>query len=165
MMFPYLTAALGNLFRKPSAEQFPDPEKMGMPRYRGRISFDADKCVDCGMCIKVCAPMAITREEEETEGGTNIRRSFNMTSCTFCAFCQDFCGTKAIQLTPDYHMVAEDPNDLITVGTTFKKRCSDSLPVILITAYTADSACAAVLSRRSLLTEHQRHGLSIMTSV
>jgi len=122
MMFPYLTTALTNLFRKPSAEPFPNPEDMGKPRYRGRISFDADKCVDCGMCIKVCAPLAITREEEEVEGGTNIKRSFNMTSCTFCAYCQDFCGTKAIQLTPDYHMVAEDPEDLITVGTTFKKK-------------------------------------------
>ena len=122
MMFPYLSTALTNLFRKSSCKPFPDPEDMGMPKYRGRISFDADKCVDCGMCIKVCAPMAITREESEAEGGMNIKRSFNMTSCTFCAFCQDFCAPKAIQLTQDYHMVAEDASELITSGVTFKKK-------------------------------------------
>ena len=122
MMFPFFGTAIGNLFEKPSTEKFPCPEDMGMKGYRGRISFDGTKCVDCGMCIKVCAPMAITREVEEVDGGYNIKREFNLTSCTFCAYCQDFCSTKAIQLTQDYHMVAEDPEDLIVKGETFKKK-------------------------------------------
>ena len=65
MMFPYLQTAIKNLTKKPLTMQFPCPEDQGAPRYRGRIEFDAESCVDCGMCIKVCGPMAISREEEE----------------------------------------------------------------------------------------------------
>lgn len=122
MMFPYLQTAIVNLTKKPLTQKFPDPEDMGALNYRGRIEFDAESCVDCGMCIKVCGPMAISREEEEVEGGLNITRSFDLTSCTFCGFCQDFCGKNSIRLTADYHMVATDAADLCTTGVTFKKK-------------------------------------------
>ena len=121
-MFPYLTKALKNLFSKPSTSVFFKPEDNGMPDYRGRIAYDPEKCTDCGMCIKVCSPGAITRVSEEVEGGEKITRSFDMTSCTFCAMCQDFCEEKAIHLTNDYHMVAEDPKDLVTTGVKIKEK-------------------------------------------
>ncbi len=120
MMFPFLGTAVGNLFNKPSTENFPCPEAEGLPGYRGRISFDGTKCVDCGMCIKVCAPMAITTECIEEDGKYRIKRWFDLTSCTFCSYCADFCGPKAITFTPDYHMVAEDPKDLVVTGETIK---------------------------------------------
>ena len=142
MMFPYLLTALTNLFKKPSCKPFPDPEDMGMAGYRGRISFDADKCVDCGLCIKVCAPMAITRQTEETEEELRITRSFDMTSCTFCAFCQDFCGTKAIKLTADYHMTAENPAELATSGVTVKKKAAANEGVIFSDSCVYCTLCA-----------------------
>ncbi len=121
MMFPFLKKAVLNAFDKPSTEAFPNPEAEGLGKYRGRIVFHEDKCVDCGKCIQVCSPIAITRTEEKVEGGTNITRSFDLTSCTFCGTCQDFCDEGSIELTTDYHMVAEDPKDLIVTGVTFKK--------------------------------------------
>ena len=121
MMFPFLETALSNLFHKPSTEVFPNPADEGLGNYRGRISFDPEKCVDCGKCISVCAPIAITRTEEEAEGGKYITRTFDLTSCTFCGTCQDFCDEGSIKLTKDYHMVATDTNDLKVSGTTFKK--------------------------------------------
>lgn len=121
MMFPFLKTAVTNLFREPATEAFPNPEARGLGAYRGRISFNPDSCVDCGECIKVCAPIAITRTEEAVEGGKNITRSFDLTSCTFCGTCQDFCDEGSIKLTSDYHMVAEDPADLVVSGVTFKK--------------------------------------------
>ena len=122
MIFPYRETAIKNLTKKPLTEAFPCPEDMGAERYRGRISYDPEVCVDCGMCAKVCGPSAITREEEEAEGGVNITRTFDLTSCTFCGFCQDFCSRNAITLTRDYHMVAEDASELCTKGTFFKKK-------------------------------------------
>ncbi len=122
MMFPFLTTAVRNAFTKPSTEAFPCPQGEGLGNYRGRIRFNQDSCVDCGMCIKVCAPMAITREEEETEGGINVRRIFDLTSCTFCGTCQDFCEEKSIVLTKDYHMVGTKHEDLIVSGVTFRKK-------------------------------------------
>lgn len=121
MMLPFLETAISNLFHKPSTEQFPNPEQMGLGKYRGRIAFDPEKCIDCGKCIAVCSPIAITRTEEAAEGGKYITRSFDLTSCTFCGTCADFCDEGSIQMTNDFHMVAEDPKDLIVSGTTFKK--------------------------------------------
>ena len=121
MMFPYLKTALTNLFRPASTEVFPNPAAEGLGEYRGRIWFNPESCVDCGMCIKVCSPTAITRTAEKVEGGENITRSFDLTSCTFCATCVDFCEEGSIKMTKDYHMVATDPKDLIVSGVTFKK--------------------------------------------
>ena len=84
------------------------------------------------MCIKVCGPIAITRTSEDVEEGEKITYEFDLTSCTFCGMCQDFCTTKAIEMTTDYHMVAEDPKDLVVRGERIKKKvagkltCSDS---------------------------------------
>lgn len=121
MNFPFLKEALYNLFSKPSTVQFPKVNVDAKPGYRGRIAYDAEKCVNCGMCIKVCSPGAITRTKEPVEGGDKITYTFDLTSCTFCAMCQDFCSTKAITLTEDYHMVG-DSKDLVTIGSRIKQK-------------------------------------------
>ncbi|MBQ4544248.1 MAG: 4Fe-4S binding protein [Oscillospiraceae bacterium] len=130
--FPFLKEALCNLFSKPSTVNYPKVPVEAMPKYRGRIAYDPEKCVNCGMCIKVCSPIAITRTSEEVAEGEKITYEFDLTSCTFCGMCQDFCTTNAIELTGDYHMVATDPEDLIVRGSRIKKKvagkltCSDS---------------------------------------
>jgi formate hydrogenlyase subunit 6/NADH:ubiquinone oxidoreductase subunit I len=121
MMFPFLKRAVGNLFSDPSTEQFPNFEARGLGKYRGRIAFDGTKCTNCGNCIRVCSPIAITTKEEAVEGGKYVTRYFDLTSCTFCQTCADFCDEGAITMTNDYHMVAEDPKDLIVSGTAFIK--------------------------------------------
>lgn len=127
--FPFLKEAIVNLFSKPSTVNFPKVNVEAKPNYRGRIAYYADKCINCGMCIKVCSPEAITRKTEEVEGGENITYEFDLTSCTFCGMCQDFCTTKAIELTGDYHMVATDPEDLISRGTRFKAKVAGKLAI------------------------------------
>ena len=121
MMFPFLQTAIANLFHKPSTEAFPNPAARGLGAYRGRIEYYPDRCTDCGKCIQVCAPIAITKTEVKVEGGRNVTRSFDLTSCTFCGTCQDFCDEGSIFLSPDYHMVAEDPKDLVVSATKFFK--------------------------------------------
>ena len=121
-MLPFAKKALSNLFKKPSTVRFPEVEVPAQPAYRGRIVYDAEKCVNCGMCMKVCSPGAIVRTVEEAEGGENITYTIDLTSCTFCGTCQDFCSTKAITLSEDYHMVAENAADLRVVGTRFRKK-------------------------------------------
>ena len=121
MMFPFFKEATSNLFSKPSTENFPAVNVEAKPKYRGRIAYDADKCVNCGACVKVCAPIAITRTFEDLGDGTEKGTyHFDLTSCTFCGTCQDFCSTGAIQLTEDYHMVG-NREDLFTEGTWIHK--------------------------------------------
>ncbi len=121
MSLPFIREAMTQLFSKPSTEAYPAEPKDAFPNYRGRISFDADKCIDCGMCERVCAGGAITKKVEETPEGKRITRMFSLDSCTFCACCADFCSRHAITLTSDYHMVARKSKDLLTAGTYVKK--------------------------------------------
>lgn len=123
--FPFLKNAVSNLFSKPSTYPFPQRDRPAKPNYRGRIAYDAEKCINCGRCSRVCSPGAITRIYENVEGGTNITYEFDLTSCTFCGMCQDFCDEGAIRLTEDYHMVATDHRDLVTRGTRFKAKLPD----------------------------------------
>lgn len=117
MDFPFIKEAISQLFSKPSCAMYPAVPSEAAPNYRGRIVYHADKCLGCGMCERVCSGNAITRVIEKVEEGDKITLSFNLGSCTFCATCADFCSTKAIEFTGDYHMIATKEEDLIVTGT------------------------------------------------
>ena len=123
-MFPYLKTALKNLTRTPATESFPEAEPpKAAPLYRGRIFYDPTKCVNCGMCMRVCAPQAITRTINTLENGDQqITFTFDLTSCTFCATCADFCSKKTITLTDDYMIVGTKPEDFLVSGTFIKTK-------------------------------------------
>ena len=123
MGVPFIKEALGNLFSKPSTVQYPNKvtDSPAKANYRGRISYDPEKCVNCGTCMKVCCPGAITKTTEDTPDGQKITYVFDLTSCTFCGTCADFCDEGAIKMTEDYHMVATDPKDLLVIGSRIKK--------------------------------------------
>lgn len=123
MMLPYFKQAFCNLFRRPVTEAFPKGEP---PRaaegYRGRIVYHAELCINCGMCMRVCAPQCMTRTIQPLEGGDQkITFTFDQSSCTFCSLCADFCSRKAIELSGDYMLVATEGEDLIVSGSFIKK--------------------------------------------
>jgi formate hydrogenlyase subunit 6/NADH:ubiquinone oxidoreductase subunit I len=120
MDLPFLKEAVTGLFSKTSCEMYPFKPSEAAPRYRGRIVFHPDKCINCSMCERVCAGGAIKSVAVPVEGGSQITRSFNLGSCTFCSHCADFCNHGAIELSSDYHMVATKEEDLIVSGTFFK---------------------------------------------
>ena len=123
---PYLGTALTNLFRKPVTEAFPagEPPK-AQPNYRGRIAFDGEKCINCDMCERVCAAGCMNRKAAPLAGGEpgdqEITFTFDLTSCTFCGLCSDFCAKKAITLTDDYMMTGTEHEDFIVTGKVIKK--------------------------------------------
>lgn len=122
MELPFIKEAIGQLFSKTSCEMYPVVPKDAAPRYRGRIKYDPEKCLGCGMCQRVCAGGAISIGKEELEEGTKITLTFDLGSCTFCSNCADFCPGKCIELTGDYHMIATKEDDLIVTGTHVKPK-------------------------------------------
>ncbi|MBQ6259863.1 MAG: 4Fe-4S binding protein, partial [Firmicutes bacterium] len=52
---------------------------------------------------------------------------FDLASCTFCGTCQDFCEEKAVTLSDDYLMFAENKEDLIVSGTRIKEKVKGKL--------------------------------------
>ena len=130
MDFPFVKEALAQLFSKPSTIAFPAAPSPAKPGYRGRIVFHPDKCISCNMCERVCAGQAITHTSEPCEEGERITRQFYLGSCPFCSHCASFCTHGAIELSDDYHMIAdyyhadtfeEGEEALIVRGTYIKK--------------------------------------------
>ncbi len=119
MKLPFLKEASSNMFDKPSTQVVSQAAAKG---YRGRIVFHPERCINCGLCIRVCAPNSITREVEKMEDGDHVTMRFDMGSCTFCQMCADFCNKDAIELTQDYAMVARDGQSLAIEGSFIKKK-------------------------------------------
>lgn len=144
MDFPFIKEAISQLFSKPSCAMYPAVPSEAAPNYRGRIVYHADKCLGCGMCERVCSGNAITRVIEKVEEGDKITLSFNLGSCTFCATCADFCSTKAIEFTGDYHMIATKEEDLIVTGTHIRppKKPAAKPAAAVPAAGSAAPACA-----------------------
>lgn len=117
MDFPFVKEALTNLFSRSSCDMYPFRPSEAAPGYRGKISYNPDRCLGCGMCVRVCAGGAIRMEKEQVEEGEKITLTFNLGSCTFCRMCADFCSTKSIVLTDNYHMIATEEDDLIVSGS------------------------------------------------
>jgi formate hydrogenlyase subunit 6/NADH:ubiquinone oxidoreductase subunit I len=119
--FPFAKEAVKSLFKSPVTRKYPVVSVETPEKYRGKIKFNAEVCIGCGLCIRVCSPSAIVKTIKPVDGGQEITMSFDMGSCTFCGYCSDFCPKNAIELTQDYSLVCTDKNDLIVSGTFIKK--------------------------------------------
>jgi NADH-quinone oxidoreductase subunit I len=121
MRFPFIREAFSQVFKKPSTERYPAIKKEAPEGYRGKILYHPDRCINCGMCIRVCAPGAITRTIEKVDEGDKVTFEFYLGSCTFCSMCADFCPKKSIELTREYSMIAQTEEELKVRGTFIKK--------------------------------------------
>lgn len=121
MRFPFVKHAIKGIFQSPLTDKYPHVKPEIPKNYRGKIKFNPDVCINCGMCMRVCSPEAITRSINPVEGGQEVTLRFDMGSCTFCNLCADFCAKKAIELTEEYSMVTTDKNTLFVEGTFVKK--------------------------------------------
>jgi hydrogenase-4 component H len=61
--------------------------------FRGLIEQDVGLCTGCKACATVCAPKAISFDEEHETG---ITWNFFAGQCSFCGLCVQFCPTNAI---------------------------------------------------------------------
>lgn len=62
---------------------------------RGRIDFDYNKCVSCGMCIKACPQQAIRLIESSRQ----LRPVVDNSRCILCFCCKEMCPYNAVSFT------------------------------------------------------------------
>jgi len=158
-MLPYLKQAFCNLFRRPATGSFPkgEPPKAA-EGYRGRIIYKPELCINCGMCMRVCAPQCMTRTIEPLENGDQkITLSFDQSSCTFCSMCADFCSRNSIILSDDYMLVGTQPEDFIVSGTFVKKAPPPKMTPEQIAEFKAkaEAAKAAKAAAAAAAAEHE----------
>lgn len=109
-----------HLFRRPITQQYPEERRPLPPRSRGRIILTRDpdgeeRCVACYLCSAVCPVSCITMQSAQREDGRRYALWFriNFARCIFCGLCEEACPTLAIQLTPDFEFIRNDPLDFL----------------------------------------------------
>ena len=89
-------SSLRNLVSKPATKLYPSVPANLADGTRGRIVYDMDKCIFCGLCERRCPTNAITMDK------ANKTQSVSRARCIACKVCVDNCPTDAIEMRREY---------------------------------------------------------------
>jgi len=103
------------IFKKPFTREYP-AVKVEVPEgYRGRHTFDPEKCISCGLCERDCPSKAI----ELVEVSGKRLPKFYLDRCIFCYQCTESCPREAIKLSTNFEMATIDKKDLLVSPEEF----------------------------------------------
>jgi formate hydrogenlyase subunit 6/NADH:ubiquinone oxidoreductase subunit I len=103
------------IFKKPFTREYP-AVKIEVPEgYRGRHTFDPEKCISCGLCERDCPSKAI----ELVEVSGKRLPTFYLDRCIFCYQCTESCPREAIKLSTNFEMATTDKKDLLVSPEEF----------------------------------------------
>jgi NADH-quinone oxidoreductase subunit I len=110
------------LFRPKFVRQYPEERWVPPAVFRGRPVLVAEdgtgveRCVGCGLCARVCPPLAIQVQASETELDKErypVLFEINMLRCIFCGLCEEVCPEEAIVMSKDFELTFTDTKDAI----------------------------------------------------
>jgi formate hydrogenlyase subunit 6/NADH:ubiquinone oxidoreductase subunit I len=94
---------LMSLFKKPATVLYP-AVKVKMPdKFRGKLVFDANKCIGCKLCMKDCPTGAITIKKV---GEKKFECTIDLAKCVYCAQCVDSCPKNALRSTAEFELAS-----------------------------------------------------------
>ncbi len=121
-LFTGMTVTLRHMFKPNITIQYPEQRTHISPRFRGehvlrRYKSGRERCVACKLCEAVCPAQAIYIEiDSESQGQTRCTKVYDIDNgkCIFCGYCQEACPVDAIVLGPNFEMVADTREGLIS---------------------------------------------------
>jgi NADH-quinone oxidoreductase subunit I len=107
-----LALTLRTMFKPKFTVEYPEVKFIPSASYRGRPVLvmeenGKERCVACGLCSRVCPPLAIEVQAAETQDEKErypVKFEINMIRCIFCGFCEDVCPEEAIVMSKDYEL-------------------------------------------------------------
>jgi len=93
--------ALKHLFEKPATMNYPKKQEDTFVNIRGKLTFDASKCVGCRMCVRDCPAKAI---EIEKVADKQFKAVVSLDRCIFCGQCVDSCNKKALSCSNQFEL-------------------------------------------------------------
>jgi formate hydrogenlyase subunit 6/NADH:ubiquinone oxidoreductase subunit I len=100
---------LRSVFRKPATEKYPAVPAPMPQKFRGKLKFDASKCIGCKMCMRDCPTGAITIRKV---GDKQFEADIDLGRCIYCAQCVDSCMKAALEITREYELASLDRQKL-----------------------------------------------------
>ncbi|GAB6282132.1 MAG: hypothetical protein STSR0008_08760 [Ignavibacterium sp.] len=116
-----LVQTFKQMFKPKFTMEYPEVKFQPPDSYRGRPVLvleenGQERCVACGLCSRVCPPLAIEIQAGETEREKERypeRFEINMIRCIFCGFCEEVCPEEAIVMSKDYELAFTNRQDAI----------------------------------------------------
>jgi NADH-quinone oxidoreductase subunit I len=124
-------------FQKPVVVQYPEQRLNLAPRYRGIHEFEANKCIACDLCAKVCpvdciyidktAPRRIDKNTglidlNDPKNGKLVRFAIDYSKCLFCALCTEPCPTDCIHMGKLHDLSSYSREDVVVEFAELDKR-------------------------------------------
>lgn len=88
-----LKHVLKNFISRPATRLYPASERVPFERTRGRIHFENENCLYCGMCQRRCPADAIKVDRANSTWELNAFR------CIVCGECVNACPKKCITMS------------------------------------------------------------------
>jgi len=88
-----LNLVLANVSRKPATRLYPFEVRPPFKEFKGRIAFNPENCILCGLCQKKCPPDAITVTKANKTWELNVFR------CIMCTECVNGCPKDCLSIS------------------------------------------------------------------
>jgi formate hydrogenlyase subunit 6/NADH:ubiquinone oxidoreductase subunit I len=100
--------------KKPATVLYPFV-KVEMPEnFRGKLKFDAEKCIGCKLCMKDCPSDAIFIEKLEEK---KFKCEVYLDRCVYCGQCADTCPKDALKNSKEYELAGYNrPSLKVNIG-------------------------------------------------
>jgi len=116
-----LLTVLKNLVSRPVTTKYPNVPADIPKGNRGRLDWDMEKCILCGLCQKRCPPLAVTMDKSAGTISLQVHR------CISCGVCADICPKSAITVAQEYSGPSY-VKDVRTYKKEMKEEAEKSMP-------------------------------------
>lgn len=123
-VFKAMAFTFKHMFRPKVTVQYPEKKVVLGSEFRGRPVLVAEngqeRCVACGLCARVCPPLAISMQGAEMPAGEIAHKErypavfeIDMLRCIYCGLCEEVCPEEAIVMSGEYDMNFQARQDAI----------------------------------------------------
>ena len=91
------------LAKKPVTLRYPYEKIPPVEGLRGKVIWDTDLCVGCGICVRDCPAFAL----EMIGKRMTAELKYYLGRCQFCGQCEESCPRNALKLSQEYEIADE----------------------------------------------------------
>lgn len=100
---------LTSVTRKASTIAYPNRTRPPVDGLRGRVIWQIETCIGCGLCPQTCPAEAIVM----TGKSAQAEITYYLNRCIYCGDCVIVCPTQSIKVVPEYELAFTDQQHMV----------------------------------------------------